>query len=173
MQQDGLSPDDLQSGVDSVTEHIRRLADLWKPIVSKSAWASSIGALLNTAATKIILDIFELSDLSGDQAYRTAQLISRITELDALFLPENKDDPQIPTTSQYADKWLKLHFLNEVLQSNLKDIHFLWFESDLSLYFTVEEVVDLINLSFENNATVRDTIRQIRENPAPKGVTAE
>ncbi|RFU26758.1 hypothetical protein B7463_g9583, partial [Scytalidium lignicola] len=173
LQQDGLATDELQIGVDSVAEHIRRLADLWKPILSRSAWASSIGALLNTIATKIILDIFELSDLSADQAYHTAQLITRITGLDSLFLPENKNEPQIPTTSQYADKWLKLHFLNEVLQSNLKDIHFLWFESDLSLYFTVEEVVDLINLSFENNATVRDTIRQIRENPTPKGVMAE
>ncbi|KAH8804607.1 centromere/kinetochore protein-like protein zw10 [Xylogone sp. PMI_703] len=173
LHQDGLAPEELQSGVDSVVEHIKRLADLWKPILSRSAWASSIGALLNTIATKIILDIFELSDLSADQAYRTAQLISRVTELDSLFLPENKNEPQIPTTSQYADKWLKLHFLNEVLQSNLKDIHFLWFESDLSLYFTVEEVVDLISLSFENNATVRDTVRQIRENPTPKGVVAE
>lgn len=50
-----------------------------------------------------------------------------------------------------------------MLQSNLKDVRYLWFESDLSLYFTKEEVVELIGLSFEMNAQVRQLVRQIKE----------
>ena len=50
----------------------------------------------------------------------------------------------------------------------MKDVKFLWFESDLSLYFTVEEVVDLVHLSFEKNAAVRQAVREIRENPRPR-----
>lgn len=94
-------------------------------------------------------------------------------KLDDLFLPENKDQPQIPATSQYAPNWLKLHFLSEVLQSDLKDVKYLWFESDLSLYFTAQEVVDLIELSFENKFRTREAIASIREHPEPRGANAE
>jgi centromere/kinetochore protein ZW10 len=99
-----------------------------------------------------------------------ANLISKFVKLDDLFLPENKDQPQIPVTSQYAPNWLKLHFLSEVLQSDLKDVKYLWFESDLSLYFTAQEVADLIELSFENNFRTREAIASIRDNPEPRGV---
>jgi protein transport protein DSL1/ZW10 len=70
-------------------------------------------------------------------------------------------------TAQFADKWMKLKFLSEVLQSNLSDIKFYWFDSELSLYFSADEVVELIGLSFENNANVRQAIREIRERPRP------
>jgi len=62
-----------------------------------------------------------------------------------------------------------MKFLSEVLQSNLKDVKYLWFESDLSYYFTVDEVIELIGLSFEKNVAVRAAIREIRENPDPRG----
>lgn len=60
-----------------------------------------------------------------------------------------------------------MQFLSEVLQSNLKDIKFLWFESHLSLYFEKEEVVDLIKLSFEDNVNSKGLIREIREKDVP------
>jgi len=49
-------------------------------------------------------------------------------------------------------------------------VKYLWFESDLSLYFTVEEVVELIGLSFEMNAQVRAVVREIREGKDPRGL---
>ena len=61
-----------------------------------------------------------------------------------------------------------MRLLTEVLQSNLVEVKYLWFESELSLDFTAEEVVDLINLSFESNVGVRAAIREIRENPYPR-----
>jgi centromere/kinetochore protein ZW10 len=68
-----------------------------------------------------------------------------------------------PLTARFADKWLKMQYLGEVLQSNLANIRFLWFESGLSLEFTKEEVIDLIMLSFENNLQVRGLIKEIKE----------
>jgi centromere/kinetochore protein ZW10 len=56
-----------------------------------------------------------------------------------------------------------MQYLGEVLQSNLANIRFLWFETGLSLEFTKEEVIDLILLSFENNAQVRGLIKEIKE----------
>jgi len=59
-------------------------------------------------------------------------------------------------------------YLNEVLQSNLADIKYLWTQSELSYYFTADEVVDLIKLSFENNHNVRQAVKEIQSNPSPK-----
>ena len=159
--------------------HIREQAALWEKILPYSAWASATGSLVNAVATKLISDIFDLTDMSVDEAERAATLISGVEALDLLFIrksttsslgrPTNStEDAEIPLTSQFADKWMKMKFLSEVLQSNLKDVKFLWFESDLSLYFEAGEVVELINLSFESNTGVRQAIREIRENPHPK-----
>ena len=149
---------------------------LWKQILPISALTSATGSLVNAVATKLINDVFDLSDMGVDEAERTARLIAKVTELDDLFIREpekggnQNGEDRVPMTAQFADKWMKMKFLSEVLQSNLKDIKFFWFESDLSLYFTKEEVVDLINLSFENNASVRQAIKEILQKPLPKEI---
>ena len=182
--------DSLEDAIKVVLIHIRTQAALWEKILPYSAWASATGSLVNAVATKLITDVFDLSDIGVDEAERTATILSRVESLDDLFIPkpdpahspqskskkknstngtDPESDPVVPLTSQFADKWMKMKFLSEVLQSNLKDVKFLWFESDLSLYFTVEEVVDLVHLSFEKNAAVRQAVREIRENPMPRG----
>ncbi|TAQ89496.1 hypothetical protein B7494_g2192 [Chlorociboria aeruginascens] len=185
LSQETSTPTEREETVDTVVDHIKSMSKLWKPILTESVWASAVGSLVNAVASKIIKDIFDLSDMGVDEAEKTAKLISQVTKLDSLFLPTSpktsyksksgkapnphvETTSKLPMTAQYADKWLKLHFLSEVLQSNLKDIRFLWFESELSLHFTRDEVVDLINLSFENNPGVRQTIKDIREKRAPK-----
>jgi protein transport protein DSL1/ZW10 len=164
--------DEADQSISGVSLHIRSQAALWEKILPYSAWASATGSLVNAVATKLISDVFDLSDMSVDEAERAATLISRIELLDHLFIPKNENgqpsEDETPLTSQFADKWMKMKFLSEVLQSNLKDVKFLWFESHLSFYFTAEEVVDLINLSFESNTGVRAAIREIRDSPRPR-----
>jgi centromere/kinetochore protein ZW10 len=175
-QQDQLS-DELFESVRIVIGHIRSQAELWNTILPYSAWASATGSIVNAVASKLISDVFDLTDIGVDEAERIATLLSSVEELDNLFIPKalphqesnGTSEPPIPLTSQFADKWMKMKFLSEVLQSNLKDVKFLWFESDLSLYFTSDEVVDLIQLSFEQNAGVKQAIREIRERPTPQG----
>ena len=132
-------------------------------------------------AKKIISDVFDRDDLGADEANLIAELIVKVTALDDLFIPDSQslqgssgkngintgsdaamDFGTAPLTARFADKWLKMQYLGEVLQSNLANIRFLWFESGLSLEFTKEEVVDLIMLSFENNLQVRGLIKEIK-----------
>ncbi|KAB8305171.1 hypothetical protein EYC80_004461 [Monilinia laxa] len=148
-----------ENAIQSVISHINQQSASWKEILPYSTWASAVGTLVNTVATKIINDVFELTDLGVDEAERIASLIQQVNRLDSLFKTN-----EIGT---YADKWLKMQFLSEVLQSNLKDIRFLWFESHLSLYFSKDEVRDLIELSFENNPNSRSLIKDIKEKPLP------
>lgn len=179
LQQESSMGGELEGVVDGINDYIKEMARSWKEILTYSSWASAVGTLLNTVASKIIADVFDLSDMGVDDAERTAKLITQVTTLDELFLSATCPHPEAPklkvaaeleeqpATAQYADKWLKLHFLCQVLQSGLKDIRFLWFESELSYFFSKEEVVDLIELSFENNAAVRQMIRDVKEKPLP------
>lgn len=135
---------------------------LWKDILKFSIRALIIGAMVNTMAERIISDVFKLGDISVEDAEKIATIISEVETLDDLFIPRSNGDLEdeslsenkIPLTVQFSEKWMKMKFLSEVLQSNLKDVRFLWFESDLSLYFSVEETVELIRLSFVMNAEI-------------------
>ncbi|KAI1376634.1 hypothetical protein F4677DRAFT_419099 [Hypoxylon crocopeplum] len=167
LQQDGLGTSDMEAQVDSATGHIRALATTWSTILSKSAWSQAVGSLVDTIASKLVADVMDLAGIGQDEAYNIASLIARITELDDLFLPPDAPKDAIPATAEYASSWLRLKYLSEVLQSNLQDVRYLWMESELSLYFTVEEVVELIGLSFVDNARTREVVREIEANPQP------
>lgn len=168
-----------------VISHIREKAKMWQEILPYSAWASAVGSLVNTVATKIVTDVLELPGMDVDEAERTARLITTVCELDDLFVRETVSpiikrregtrkssssssvSVTISHTPQFASNWMKMKFLSEVLQSNLAEIRYLWFESDLSLYFAKEEVIDLIKLSFEDNPNSRQLIRDVKQSQSP------
>ncbi|KAI0106409.1 hypothetical protein GGR51DRAFT_168916 [Nemania sp. FL0031] len=168
LQQDELGSSGLQSQVDNAISYVRTTAAAWSKILAKSAWSQAVGSLVDTIASKVVSDVMDLAGIGQDDAYNIANLIARITELDDLFLPPGADKNAIPSTSEYASSWLRLKYLSEVLQSNLQDVKFLWMESELSLYFTVDEVVDLIGLSFVDNARTREVVREIQGRPHPR-----
>ncbi len=168
-QQGGRGGAEYESAVDSVIARIQQVASEWKPILSKSAWPQAIGSLLGTLASKIISDVEDLETIGADESYQIAQLIAKIAVLDNLFLFENEDGtlPEVPYTAQYAPNWLKLQFLSEFLQSDLKEVQWLWFKSDLSRYFDWEQITNLIKLSFEDSPRRRELLRKIQNDPLP------
>ncbi|KAF4990395.1 hypothetical protein FGRMN_8530 [Fusarium graminum] len=167
-----MQQDEMESCVELATARIRAMASIWKPILARSVWTQALGSLSDALATKLITDVLEMSSIGQDEAYNIANLIATATELDDLFLPSAltgtaSAGDEVPQTAQYAPSWLRLKYLSEVLQSNLNEVRYLWFESELSLYFSAPEVIDLIEASFEANARTRDTIREIQSKPTP------
>jgi centromere/kinetochore protein ZW10 len=175
--------DEWELAVEAGTARVRTMAATWEPILARSVWSQAIGALAEALAAKLITDVLEMSSIGQDDAYSIAKFIATATELDDLFLPSRlagdhhqsrgndagrqPEEEEVPTTAQYAPSWLRLKYLSEVLQSNLNEVKFLWLDSELSLYFSVAEVVDLIEASFENNARTREAIREIQAKPRP------
>ncbi|KAM0343060.1 hypothetical protein ACHAPU_008961 [Fusarium lateritium] len=167
-----MQQDEMESCVELATARIRAMASVWKPILARSVWTQALGSLSDALATKLITDVLEMSSVGQDEAYNIARLIATATELDDLFLPSvltgtTSAGGEVPQTAQYAPSWLRLKYLSEVLQSNLNEVRYLWFESELSLYFSAPEVIDLIEASFESNTRTRDTIREIQSKPTP------
>lgn len=169
-----MHQDDTASSLATATARVRSLATAWEEILARSVWQQAVGALVDAVAAKIIADVTDLPSIGQDEAYNIAKLIASVEELDDLFLPsrgrlEITKKEEVPVTAQFAGNWLRLKYLSEVLQSNLRDVRFLWVEGELSLYFTAEEVVDLVKASFEDNVRTREVIREIRGNARPLG----
>ncbi|KAF4120689.1 protein transport protein DSL1/ZW10 [Geosmithia morbida] len=172
--------DEWESAIESGTARVRTMAATWEPILARSVWSQAVGSLADALAMKLITDVLEMSSIGQDEAYSIAKVMAAATELDDLFLPSKlsgagagtgaataAEGDEMPATAQYAPNWLRLKYLSEVLQSNLNEVKFLWLDSELSLYFTVNEVTDLIEASFENNSRTREAIREIQARPNP------
>ncbi|KAK8101904.1 centromere kinetochore protein [Apiospora kogelbergensis] len=166
--QQAADASDLTAQIEAATGRVRAMAATWSDILSRSAWCQAVGSLVDTIAAKLVADVMDLAGIGQDEAYNIASMIATVTELDDLFVQPGAGKDDVPATAQYAAHWLRLKYLSEVLQSNLPDVKFLWLESDLSLYFTVDEVVELIGLSFVDNARTRDVVREIKASPHPR-----
>ncbi|KAK0735625.1 hypothetical protein B0T21DRAFT_368194 [Apiosordaria backusii] len=173
-EQNLLQLDETESYVASAVSMVRSIALEWEPILARSVWQQAVGSLVDALASKIISDVMDLPSIGQEEAYNIAKHISSVEELDDMFLPSKlqgtkSKQGEIPLTSQFASSWLRLKYLSEVLQSNLRDVRYLWMEGELSLYFSAEEVLDLINASFEDNIRTREVVREIKGNPHPRG----
>ncbi|KAH8887339.1 hypothetical protein GQ53DRAFT_749822 [Thozetella sp. PMI_491] len=173
-EQNLMQQDETESCVESAVARVRAMAITWQSILPRSAWYQAVGSLVDAVSAKIVGDVMDMSSIGQEEAYNIARYIATVTELDDLFLPsrvhgraQEPGGEEIPMTAQYAASWLRLKYLSEVLQSNLKDVRYLWMESELGLYFTATEIIDLINLSFEDNTRTREVIREITQNPRP------
>ncbi|KAK3900957.1 Centromere/kinetochore protein zw10 [Staphylotrichum tortipilum] len=171
-----IHTDDTSASLSSAISRVHSLATAWEDVLARSVWQQAVGALADAVAGKVVSDVMELPSIGQDEAYEIAALIAKVEELDELFLPsrfgvgEGKGkEEEVPMTAQFAGGWLRMKYLSEVLQSNLAEVRFLWAEGELSLYFTPEEVVDLVLVSFEDNPRTKEAIREIRGNVRPLG----
>ncbi|KAL9101133.1 MAG: hypothetical protein Q9163_003577 [Psora crenata] len=152
----------------STIDRLRQLHREWKVVLSHSALLQSLGSLLSTLCSKIILDIEDMSDISEPESQQLAAYCSRVAALEELFnpsasdptSPSNEGTPQL--TAVYASAWLKFQYLANILESSLVDIKYLWTEGELSLEFEVEELVDLIIALFADSPHRKSAISEIR-----------
>lgn len=91
------------------------------------------------------------------------------TEQSEYIHQQIKEGNIIPLTSNYVEGWLRLQYLKEILESNLKDLVWLWKESELCLEWSADEVVELIEMCFVASERRREAVGEIRGNPFPRG----
>ena len=153
--------------ISSTVDRVRELHRQWSAVLSRSALLQSIGSLLVTVTNKIIVAIEDMSDISEPESQRLTSFCNRVTALDDLFLPEqasnaDPDEQPVPLTAAYTSTWLKFQYLANILESSLIDIKYLWTEGELSLEFSADEVVDMIEALFADSEHRRKAISDIR-----------
>lgn len=160
---------ECENAIDSTVDRIRTIHKEWQSILSHSALLQSIGSLLSTVISKMLLDIEDLSDISDTQSQKLAELCIRISKLEDIFIPEpqsstntTESSETVALTAMYVPNWLKFQYLINILESSLADIKYLWTEGELKLEFAPEEVVDLIQALFADSEHRKRAIAEIR-----------
>ena len=157
--------------VASTVDRLRLLSTEWSSILSQSALLQSIGSLLTSLTSKMIMDIEDKIDISAPESQQLTKYCNRIATLEDLFLPKGPSDVEqaVPATAFYVSNWFKFQYLTNILDSSLADIKYLWTESELSLEFEVDEIVDLIMALFEDSEIRRKSIAEIRSSRLYRG----
>ncbi|KAF3388942.1 Ribosome biogenesis protein ytm1 [Penicillium rolfsii] len=154
---------ECENAVSATSDRIRDVYKEWQPILSHSALLQSIGSLLSTVISKIIVDVVDLGDISEDQSKQLVALCNHVSKLEDLFMPETNGNAEaLPVTAVYVPNWLRFQYFINILESSLADIKYLWLEGELGLEFTVDEVVDLIEALFAESGHRRQAISEIK-----------
>ncbi|KAL4927130.1 uncharacterized protein BDV17DRAFT_282784 [Aspergillus undulatus] len=154
---------ECENAVAATVDRVRDVYKQWQPILSHSALLQAIGSLVSTVTEKIIIDIVDLGDISESQSQKLVSFCNQLSKLEDLFLPESSEDAEpVPMTAVYVRNWLKFQYLINILESSLADIKFLWTEGELSLEFSADEVIDLIEALFAESDYRRKAIAEIK-----------
>ena len=156
--------------VASTIDRLRQLYKEWNNILSHSALLQSLGSLLTTVIDKVIIDVEDMSDISEPESQQLSTYCNRIATLEDLFRPAQgaADDARsngqevMPMTALYTSHWLKFRYLENILESSLVDIKYLWTEGELGLEFDTEELVDLVVALFADSPHRRTAVAEIR-----------
>jgi protein transport protein DSL1/ZW10 len=159
---------ECENAVSSVIDRLRAVHDEWSTILSRSALLQSIGSLLSRVIEKVVKDVEEMEDISEAESQRLTAFCSQISALEYLFLSERPaagegaDAEVVPLTAVYVSNWLRFQYLSNILESSLVDIKYLWTEGELSLDFSADEVIELIEALFAESSHRRNAIAEIR-----------
>ena len=157
---------EIENAVASTADRVRQVYADWKPILSTSALLQSVGALVSSVIIKIIGDIEEMDEISAPQSEKLVGFCSQISALEDLFMarpPDSRDESEsMPMTAVYVSNWLKFQYLINILDASLVDIRYLWTQGELSLEYTPDELIDLIEALFQESSHRRSAIAAIR-----------
>lgn len=159
---------ECETAIASAIDRLRQLNQGWKGVISHSALLQSLGSLLSTVCSKLIIDIEDMSGITEPESQQLASYCSRLAALEELFTPQqgNAVAPNggdvMPLTAVYTSSWLKFQYLANILESSLVDIKYLWTEGELGIWFKTEEVVDLVVALFADTPHRRTAIGEIR-----------
>ncbi|KAI9714356.1 MAG: hypothetical protein M1820_000317 [Bogoriella megaspora] len=155
---------ECDNAVSMTVDRVREVAREWGAILSHSALLQSIGSLVSTVLSKVIVDVEDMSDISEEESKRLRHFCDEISKLSDLFTqrhPNRAEEGDM--TAVYVHNWFKFQFLSEILESSLADIRYLWREAELKLEFQPDEIVDLIEALFSESEHRRKAISEIRK----------
>lgn len=161
-----------ETAIISTTDYLRSIHSQWSSILSPSHLYQSIGNLSNSIMRKIIEDIEDMEDISEPESRKLLSLCEPVSALQDLFIARqpaergwSDDSQEVETVSMIAvhcGSYLRFQYLQQILESNLVEIKYLWTDAGLSLEFRSDEVVDLIQALFAESPQRRSAINTIK-----------
>ncbi|KAK0489171.1 Centromere/kinetochore Zw10-domain-containing protein [Armillaria novae-zelandiae] len=149
--------DECEAALNKVLQDIKRLAQRWKGILTKSKYYMAIGSVTEAVLSRVLEDILALPDIPEVESRRLAELCRILHALEGLFV-ENSEQPSFVVS--YAPSWLKYSYLSELLEASMADITYL-FEEGALVDFEVDEVVRLVRALFADTSLRTITINKL------------
>ena len=160
-----LNAREYKSTISDVVSRVREIDRLWNGVLSNSARLQSLGALLSHVIRKMVTDILELASepqgISEEESKQLKAFLDQVGLLADLFEKTGPDEETRTHVHVYTPSWLRFKYLGEIMEASLADIKFMWTESELSLEFEADEVVELIEALFAESEYRREAIREI------------
>lgn len=147
-----------ETAISSVISRLRELHASWSTVLSQSTLSQAIGSLLNTVVVRLIHDIEDMSDIPEAESVKLAGFMEDLGKLENLF-PEGPSG--INTTGVYCGNWIKFRFLQQVLESTMIDILYMFREGHLE-GFEEGALCDLVKALFADSENRRKCIDEIR-----------
>lgn len=151
-----------ETAISSVISRLRELHASWSPVLSQSTLSQAIGSLLNTVVVRLIHDVEDMSDIPEAESVKLAGFMEELGKLENLF-PEGPSG--VNTTGVYCSNWIKFRFLQQVLESTMVDILYMFREGHLE-GFEEGALCDLVKALFADSENRRKCIDEIRRGRA-------
>ncbi|OSD04787.1 hypothetical protein PYCCODRAFT_1433123 [Trametes coccinea BRFM310] len=149
--------DECEDAVNEALQRIRRVAPQWKAVLAKSKYYEALGALVETAVSRVLGDILALEDITEVESHRLSELCRILHALEGLFI-EDPDQPSFIVS--YVPSWLKFSYLSELLEASIADISYL-FEEGALVDFEIDELVKLVRALFADTPLRANTINRL------------
>lgn len=81
-------------------------------VLAKSKYYDALGAVVQTAISRILRDVLTLEDITEVESHRLSELCHILNALEGLFM-EDPDHPSFVVS--YVPSWLKFSYLSELL----------------------------------------------------------
>lgn len=89
-------------------------------VLAKSKYYDALGAVVQTAISRILRDVLTLEDITEVESHRLSELCHILNALEGLFM-EDPDHPSFVVS--YVPSWLKFSYLSELLVRLRFDVH--------------------------------------------------
>ncbi|CDO69756.1 hypothetical protein BN946_scf184766.g1 [Trametes cinnabarina] len=157
--------DECESAINEVLQRIRRVVPEWKAVLAKSRYYDALGALVETAISRVLGDILALEDITEVESHRLSELCRILNALEGLFV----EDPEQPSfVVSYVPSWLKFSYLSELLEASIADISYL-FEEGALVDFEIDELVKLVRALFADTPLRASTISRLLQGHPVRG----
>ncbi|KZV94585.1 hypothetical protein EXIGLDRAFT_645072 [Exidia glandulosa HHB12029] len=143
--------------VEQLAKDITKLAKDWKPTLTKHAYYTALGTLVDGVLAQMIDQIIALDDIPDVESRHLSQLCRLLTHLEGLFVDEHTGSSLVVV---HVPSWLKFSYLSELLEASLTDISYLFDEGAL-IDFETEELVKLIRALFADTPLRANAITKI------------
>ncbi|KAH8091668.1 Centromere/kinetochore Zw10-domain-containing protein [Cristinia sonorae] len=151
--------DECEAAVNSVLQDIRRWSQQVKSVLTKSKYYNAIGAVVDSALSRILSDVLALPDIPEVESHKLSELCHILGALEALFV----EDPEQPSfVVAYVPSWLKFSYLSELLEASMADITYL-FEEGALVDFEIEELAKLVCALFADTPLRANTVNKLMQ----------